>query len=68
MNWKAFWNGVGSIFNIWGPYSSNLKIEDLPSTEDGLEQDRKALEGDWEKVGKDFPDIKNPFRKENYHG
>jgi len=64
MNWKAFFNGMASIFNIWGP--PLMRIEDLPSVEDGFETDRKALESDWNKVGKDFPNIENPFDKDNY--
>jgi len=66
MNWRSFFRGFGSIFNIWGPNPINLTIEDLASVEDGFEADRKALEGDWDKIGKDFPEIQNPFNKDSY--
>ena len=66
MNWRSFFCGFGSIFNIWGPNLIDLTIEDLPSTEDGFEADRKALESDWDKIGKDFPEIQNPFNKDSY--
>jgi hypothetical protein len=46
---KNFFKGIGSILNI---FPSNDYVK--PS-KDGFAQDAKALQKDWETIGKDFP-------------
>jgi hypothetical protein len=49
MNWKSFFSGFASAFDLRGADWS-----DLPDPDAGFQQDMAALAGDWQRVGDDL--------------
>ena len=57
-SWRAFLNGVSSIFNIM-PRIGNGNYD---YEEDGFARDAANLAGDWRKVGNDIAAAMKPYR------
>ena len=55
MNWRAFFQGMGSILDLSGGAYACPRQRYRPMTdEEALAQDARAIASDWEAVGGDF--------------
>lgn len=55
MNWRAFFQGMGSVLDLSGGAFSRPRRRYRPQTDaEAFEQDAKAIASDWEAVGQDF--------------
>jgi len=66
MNWKSFWRGFGSAFDLFG--SSNRRVARRPikpmTAEEAWRADGKSIAGDWRKVGSDLASAMSKAKNE----
>ena len=67
MSWRSFIQGMGSIFDIFGPafspYPRHYKWRRPMTDEEALRSDQEALASDWKALASDWQVVGNDLKR-----